>query len=224
LGNEDEAAKAMGRLQAVWKNADRPNRWLAMAEATGVKPAEVSDDLLRERDYQEFVISRLGHSLWKPQVAPALNGTNADGDRITLDDFQGKNVILIFYPGDQCVHCMEQLQEASKRSNEFAAMNTDFVAISKDDVSRIKSYQTPDLGITLLSDREFANANNRIEFTRLNRKIIRPAETLCFAIGSRVISGPTPQQSIVDRCVQRGCRRRFVATIGYEIRLGLFLI
>ena len=158
LGNEQAAAEAMGRLQAVWKNADRPNRWLQMAEATGVKSKNVSDELYSERNYQELVLDKKGHSLWAPPTAPDLIAKDAEGTTVTLADFKGKNVILIFYLGDQCLHCMEQIQMASNLSGEFASLETEIVAVSKDDISKLKSYSTPDLGIKLLSDPEFQNA------------------------------------------------------------------
>ena len=158
LGNEQAAAEAMGRLQAVWKNADRPNRWLQIAEATGVKPAKVPDDNYFERNYQEWVLNKKGHSLWSPPMAPDLRAMDADGKTVSLADYQGKNVILIFYLGDQCLHCMEQIQLASRLSSDFALLETEIVAISKDDISKLKSYSTPELGIRLLSDPGFENA------------------------------------------------------------------
>ena len=158
LGNQQAAAEAMGRLQAVWKNADRPNRWLQIAEATGVKPAKVPDDNYFERNYQEWVLNKKGHSLWSPPMAPDLRAMDADGKTVSLADYQGKNVILVFYLGDQCLHCMEQIQLASRLSSDFALLETEIVAISKDDISKLKSYSTPELGIRLLSDPEFENA------------------------------------------------------------------
>ena len=74
----DKAKQAMGRLQAVWRNADRPNRWIQRAEATGVEAAPVSSELHAERSYQEFVLDKIGHSLWSPPTAPELSAINAN--------------------------------------------------------------------------------------------------------------------------------------------------
>lgn len=158
LGDVEKASKAMGQLKAVWKNADRPNRWLNQAEATGVQAAPISNELHAERSYQEFVLNKKGHSLWTPPDAPELSATGADGSNVSLEKYRGKNVILIFYLGGQCLHCMEQMQEATKLAGEFKDLNTEIVAISKDDLSTIRSYAEDNLGVTLLSDPEFSNA------------------------------------------------------------------
>ncbi len=160
LGHEMAAAEAMGRLQGVWENADQPNRWLQKAEATGVKPSKGTDEVFVERNYQEFVLAKQGHSLWSPPTAPELLAKNAEGNMVSLADYKGENVILIFYLGDQCLHCMEQIQEASRQANDFASLETKIIAISKDDISKLKLNSSPELGITLLSDPEFKNARN----------------------------------------------------------------
>lgn len=60
--------------------------------------------------------------------------------------------------GGECLHCMEQMREANERAATFQSLATDIVAISKDDADTIAGYEKPGFNITLLTDREFANA------------------------------------------------------------------
>jgi peroxiredoxin len=158
LGRQEDAEDFQARLLAVWSNADRPNRWLESAEATGVKTVAAPNELLAERNYQETVLDKLGHSIWTPPLAPDLAVINSAGREVSLGEYQGKNVLLIFYLGDECLHCMEQMREANRLADQFADLNTEILAVSKDDLETINSYRDSDFKITLLSDPEFANA------------------------------------------------------------------
>ncbi len=158
LDLQEDAELAMARLLAVWENADQPNRWLARARSTGVQTTPAPNDLLAERNYQETILDQQGHSTWSPPVAPELVALNADGDEVSLVDYRGKNVLLIFYLGGECLHCMEQMKTANALSGEFHELDTEIIAVSKDDLATIKSYAASDFGVTLLSDPTFANA------------------------------------------------------------------
>ena len=79
---------------------------------------------------------------------------NSKGETVRLSDFAGKNVILIFYQGGECLHCMEQMQAANKKADELEKLDTVLVAISKDDQKAIQGYEE-DLNVTLLSDPDF---------------------------------------------------------------------
>lgn len=155
LGHDEQAAEAMARLGVVWSGAD-PNRWLDAARATGVVAAPRLDAPIAQRDYRAHY-EALGPSLWVPGALPELAALDADGDVVTLADQRGHNVLLVFYLGDECVHCMEQIQLAEERLDALADMNTVVLAVSKDTVDELAEQQ-PDLGVTLLSDEGFENA------------------------------------------------------------------
>ncbi len=162
LGRNDDAAQAMAALQIVWAEADEENRWLAAARATGVEAAtgELTKPFhqpMEQRRYGHHVLARLGPSAYSEFEAPALTARNAEGEEVHLADFAGTNVILIFYLGDECLHCVEQLQELEKRVEKLADMETKVLAISKDSVEKLAGYQ-PDFQLTLLSDPSFESA------------------------------------------------------------------
>ena len=148
----------MGRLAAVWSNADTTNRWMAKAKATKVKAASIPSDLMKERNYQHTVLDKLGNSIWTAPDAPELSASASDGTQVSLKEFRGKNVIVIFYLGGQCLHCMEQMNEAYKLSDQFQQNGTEIIAISKDDLDTIKQYEQSKIGVKLLSDPDFSNA------------------------------------------------------------------
>ncbi len=57
---------------------------------------------------------------------------DADGSVRTLEDFQGKPVVVIFYLGHGCLHCAEQLQKFSPMASKFEEAGLELIAISTD--------------------------------------------------------------------------------------------
>lgn len=162
LGETGKAREAMAKLGVVWSDADRPNRWLAAAEATGIT-AEPHLEILHpdvrveQRNYREQVLDVLGPSEWVRSEVPPLAALDSEGETVTLDDYRGQNVLLIFYLGEECVHCIEQLVLAEERLGDFEKKNTVVLAVSREEVEEIAEQQ-PDFGLKLLSDVEFENA------------------------------------------------------------------
>ena len=156
LGDEDAARAAMARLKVVWSDAD-PNRWLMAAEATGVVAEPHLDAPAEQRNYRREVLDVLGPSAYVRASAPELLATAADGRSVALSDYDGKNVLLIFYLGEQCVHCIEQLTLAQERIDALQDLDTVVLAVSKDTVEAIAA-QADDFDLVLLSDPEFENA------------------------------------------------------------------
>ncbi len=58
------------------------------------------------------------------------------GETLSGDDYDSSNVLLIFYRGVTCVHCMEQLSGIARNADEFEKRNIEIVAISHDLPSR----------------------------------------------------------------------------------------
>jgi peroxiredoxin len=70
---------------------------------------------------------------WTPYPAPLLAGVDTEGATWDLSAHRGRNVLVIFYLGGKCAHCLQQLTEFGKAFEELKALNTDVVAISTDD-------------------------------------------------------------------------------------------
>ncbi len=157
IGADDAAREAMAKLRVVWSDADRPNRWLAAAEATGIEAEPFLEAPVEQRNYKSEVLDVEGPSLWIPTYAPELTALGADGEEVALDDYLGRNVLLVFYLGDECVHCIEQISAIEERFEELTGEDTVVLASSKDAVDEI-AVQSESLQVTLLSDPAFENA------------------------------------------------------------------
>lgn len=155
----DLASAALSKLKVVWSHADPDNRWLQAALQTGIDAEPHLDSPMKERKYKREILDRLSPSYWSPTVAPQLTAQDSNGNPKSLEDYAGKNVILIFYQGGSCPHCMEQLQEANKRAEALKDQNTVIVAVSKDDPQSIKDYEIAEtVNISVLSDPDFVSA------------------------------------------------------------------
>lgn len=79
-------------------------------------------------------LESLGAFRWVPQAAPGLELPGLEGRPVRLSDYRGKPVLVVFYLGHRCVHCMEQLQALVPRAGEFKAAGIEILAVSTDTV------------------------------------------------------------------------------------------
>jgi thioredoxin-dependent peroxiredoxin len=64
--------------------------------------------------------------------APAftLPAVGAEGDTVSLADFAGRPVVLVFYPGDDTPVCTKQLNNYSAELDDFDAVDAQVLGIS----------------------------------------------------------------------------------------------
>ena len=87
--------------------------------------------------------------------APDFSLPDKDGKTVRLSDFQGRKVVLYFYPKDNTPGCTRQACAFAANYEQFKAQNTTVIGISKDSVaSHLKFAQKYDLPFILLSDPE----------------------------------------------------------------------
>jgi peroxiredoxin len=89
------------------------------------------------------------------QPAPDFTLHDQDGNQVTLADFSGAKVLLVFYPLDFSPVCTDQLSIYQEVKPEIAAKGATIVGISVDSLYAHKAFQEK-LGIDfpLLSDFE----------------------------------------------------------------------
>lgn len=87
--------------------------------------------------------------------APAFTLRNQEGEDVSLADYRGRKVLLVFYPMDFSPVCSDQLSIYQEVKPELAAKGLELVGISIDHVYAHKAFQEK-LGIdtTLLADFE----------------------------------------------------------------------
>lgn len=167
-GERDKAARYSERFFAVWKGADPNLKLTNEVRALNLSTTPRAETVKPERDYVPSRLDRLGPSNWRPFNAPALNGLDVNGQRVTLAQFKGKNVLLVFYLSDQCLHCMDQLRAINKRMKEFGDLNTVVLAVSAATPAANKaSLKLAEFSATLISDVNHANARRFASFDDL---------------------------------------------------------
>ncbi len=66
--------------------------------------------------------------------APDFSLPDANGNLVRLSDYQGKNIVLVFYPLDWSPACSDQLSLYQSELSEFEHANTQIIAISVDSI------------------------------------------------------------------------------------------
>lgn len=159
LGEKQVAAKYAGRLAYVWSKADAGLKWRTLVDNLKLDAHPIAETPAPERDYSPGMLDNLGPLNWEPFAAPKLECVDSEGNPVSLEDYRGKNVLLVFYLNEECVHCMEQLGQISKRAADWTAENTVLLAVSS--VPPAKNKESQKLGsypIRLLSDTDHVNA------------------------------------------------------------------
>jgi peroxiredoxin/tetratricopeptide (TPR) repeat protein len=159
-GDKTKAQDSMARLLYVTGDADKNLAILQRATATGITAAPHDSSPRPQRNYLRTSLEKYGPEKWEPYAAPALDVKDAAGKRVTLDEYKGKNVILVFYLGAECPHCLRQLHSIGEKKSEWERLNTVVLAVSsaspQTNSAGLKEFG--DLPIRLLSDDHFANA------------------------------------------------------------------
>ena len=87
--------------------------------------------------------------------APDFSLPDQNGSTVRLSDFQGKKVVLYFYPKDNTPGCTRQACAFAASYEQFKTQDAAVIGISKDSVaSHLKFAQKYDLPFVLLSDAE----------------------------------------------------------------------
>jgi peroxiredoxin Q/BCP len=85
--------------------------------------------------------------------APAFTLTDAEGARVSLKDYAGRDVIVYFYPRDDTPGCTKEACGFRDLSRRFARRGVDVVGISPDGgPSHARFASKYELPFTLLSD------------------------------------------------------------------------
>jgi thioredoxin-dependent peroxiredoxin len=74
------------------------------------------------------------HPLPVGTKAPDFDLPATGGRQVKLSDYQGKNLIIVFYPKDQTPGCTQQLCALRDDTEMFSALNTEFIASNPDSV------------------------------------------------------------------------------------------
>ena len=160
LGEKAKAEDAMARLLYVTADAEPGIRLIEAAKATGVVAVAHDGSPGAQRNYVRTSLEKYGPEKWEPYAAPSLDVRDAMGKRVTLAEYRGKNVMLVYYLGRECAHCVEQLHKIGKMKDEWARLDTVLLAVSSQG-PEANAKAVKDMGELpwrLLSDSGFENA------------------------------------------------------------------
>ncbi len=83
-------------------------------------------------------LATLGPFRWSPTPATSWTLPGALGGQVSLDDYRGKPVIVVFYLGSGCLHCVEQIQKLAPETGNFQSAGISLVAISSEPLETLK--------------------------------------------------------------------------------------
>ena len=87
------------------------------------------------------------------KTAPAFTLTDAQGNKIALKDFKGKDVVLYFYPRDNTPGCTKQACSFRDLWGEIEALGVVVIGVSPDSSESHEKFASKfNLPFTLLSD------------------------------------------------------------------------
>ncbi len=158
-GNREQATLYAGRLSYVWSQADPNLKWLEDVRKLGLDAKPVAQTPRTERTYLPRDLDLIGPMNWQPFQAPNLQVVDRSGKKVGLQDFKGKNVVLVFFLGEACVHCVGQLKSLNDRRSEFDDQNTVLLAVCSASPEKLKKSKALDQSsIKFLSDNAHENA------------------------------------------------------------------
>ena len=87
--------------------------------------------------------------------APDFTLPDSEGNKVSLSDYSGKRVLLVFYPADDSPVCTTQLCSYRDNYTEFTKRGITILGISIDSVDSHKQFgEKNSLPFTLLSDHD----------------------------------------------------------------------
>jgi len=142
LGKTNDAAKAFEQLRLVAGGADLDlpvfRRLVPLAQHLQL-PADWRAPAPQATDVgQRPALDSLGPFRWQPMLAPDWKLSDAKGKQFSLKQYRGKPLVVLFYLGYGCVHCLEQLNAFGPATKDFAEAGISIVAISTDSAEGLR--------------------------------------------------------------------------------------
>ncbi len=144
-GETAKAREAFAKLQSISATIDLkapPFSRLATIAGEFGAPADWRIKAITRDDVgPRPELDSLGPLDWTPPPAPSFSLSDADGKTFSLTDFKGKPVVVLFYLGHGCLHCIQQLNAFAPKRAAFLEAGIEMIAISSDPTSDLKESQ-----------------------------------------------------------------------------------
>ena len=116
------------RLTPIAKSLDLPTDW--------TQPHTPATDIAARPE-----LDSLGPIHWTPPTAPGFSHADQNNKPVSLSDYKGNPLLLIFYLGHGCLHCSEQLNALAARAKDFDNIHLPILAVSTDSLAELKKSQ-----------------------------------------------------------------------------------
>ncbi|WP_425396825.1 redoxin domain-containing protein [Aeoliella sp.] len=121
----DLDAPLLARLAPLAERLELPADW---------RIARTPADDLGERPE----LATLGPFRWSPIPATEWSLADHQGATYKQSDFAGRPVVVIFYLGHGCLHCVEQLHAFAKDAERFESLGIDLIGISSESADQLQ--------------------------------------------------------------------------------------
>ena len=155
-GKEKDARSTYRTLETVARWADRDFPAFRRIEAVAApwkldkswsSPKDAGTAGTDEASINRIELGSLGPLLWSPFPADSFQLVDTAGVPWKLEDQRGKCVLLLFFLGGKCAHCMQQLDLFSKADQALRSRNVVTAAISTDDAEVTKQLKNNKDGV-----------------------------------------------------------------------------
>jgi len=87
------------------------------------------------------------------EMAPAIDGVDQNGERITLEEYRGRKVVLYFYPKDDTPGCTAEACDLRDNYSQFLEKGFEVIGVSADSEKSHQKFITKyKLPFRLISD------------------------------------------------------------------------
>jgi peroxiredoxin len=144
-GKTDEAKSEFTKLRPLAQRADLDTPLLAALAPIAKEFGYPADWRLTPPPDPMAVarpdITTLGPLTWSPVAAPplVLKDGNGKGAKVTLADYRGRNVLVLFYLGAGCSRCMEQVNAFAAKREAFAKAGIELLAVSTEKAEEVRA-------------------------------------------------------------------------------------
>jgi peroxiredoxin len=82
-------------------------------------------------------LAKLGPFRWRPQQAPSWEAPDQTGKIHSLAEHKGKPMLMVFYLGSGCSHCIEQLNLLGPLAKDYSGAGIEIVAVGTDNATEL---------------------------------------------------------------------------------------
>jgi len=136
-GKHDEAAVEFKELKAVSAYIDMDSQAYQRASVVAKRLGEPDDWRIKAVLPDDFGnksgLEKLGPLAWEAPTALPFELKSDAGNKIALQSYSGRPVLVIFYLGHGCKHCVEQLNAFAPHAEEFENAGISIVAVAPEE-------------------------------------------------------------------------------------------